>query len=105
MRTPTAKKAARSLSLDLAIADEAYAHTTMGLAGAIRNTLLTRPLAQFFLTSNAGDETSALWRHYTDLGRASVLDPTATMGGSPQPEEEVKQKQRPTGARGFGLSR
>jgi len=77
--TPTAKKAARSLSLDLAIADEAYAHTTMGLAGAIRNTLLTRPLAQFYLTSNAGDETSMLWRHYTDLGRASVDDPAATI--------------------------
>lgn len=77
--TPTAKKAARSLSLDLAIADEAYAHTSMGLAGAIRNTLLTRPLAQFFLVSNAGDETSALWRHYTDLGRASVDDPGATI--------------------------
>lgn len=78
--TPTAKKAARSLSLDLAIADEAYSHTTMGLAGAIRNTLLTRPLAQFYITSNAGDETSALWRHYTDLGRASVDDPDATIG-------------------------
>jgi hypothetical protein len=77
--TPTSKKAARSLSLDLAVADEAYAHTTMGLAGAIRNTLLTRPLAQFYLTSNAGDETSALWRHYTDLGRASVEDPDATI--------------------------
>lgn len=77
--TPTAKKAARSLSLDLAIADEAYSHTSMGLAGAIRNTLLTRPLAQFFLTSNAGDETSVLWRHYTDLGRAAVDDPAATI--------------------------
>lgn len=77
--TPSAKKAARSLSLDLAIADEAYAHTTMGLAGAIRNTLLTRPLAQFYLTSNAGDETSLLWRHYTDLGRASITDPDATI--------------------------
>lgn len=77
--TPTAKKAARSLSLDLAIADEAYAHTSMGLAGAIRNTLLTRPLAQFYLVSNAGDETSVLWRHYTDLGRASVDDPNATI--------------------------
>lgn len=77
--TPTAKKAARSLSLDLAIADEAYAHTSMGLAGAIRNTLLTRPLAQFYLTSNAGDETSALWRHYTDLGRASIEDLAATI--------------------------
>jgi len=77
--TPTAKKAARSLSLDLAIADEAYAHVSMGLAGAIRNTLLTRPLAQFYLVSNAGDETSVLWRHYTDLGRASIGDPDATI--------------------------
>jgi hypothetical protein len=77
--TPTAKKAARSLSLDLAIADEAYSHTSMGLAGAIRNTLLTRPLAQFYLTSNAGDETSVLWRHYTDLGRAATDDPAATV--------------------------
>lgn len=77
--TPTAKKAARSLSLDLAIADEAYSHASMGLAGAIRNTLLTRPNAQFYLVSNAGDETSVLWRHYTDLGRASVDDPNATI--------------------------
>ena len=77
--TPTAKKAARSLSLDLAIADEAYSHISMGLAGAIRNTLLTRALAQFYLVSNAGDETSVLWRHYTDLGRAAVNDPKATI--------------------------
>lgn len=77
--TPTSKKAARSLSLDLAIVDEAYAHQSMGLIGALRNTLLTRPLAQIYLVSNAGDETSVLWRHYTDLGRASIDDPLTTM--------------------------
>ena len=41
-------------------------------------------------------------------GRDDVFlkgSPTATMGGSPQPEKEVKHKQGSTGGRGFGLSR
>ena len=77
--TPTSKKAGRSLSIDLAIIDEAYAHESMGVVKAINPTLITRPMAQMWLLSNAGDEDSLLWWHYTELGRASVDDPDSTI--------------------------
>lgn len=77
--TPTSKKAGRSLSIDLAIIDEAYAHDSMGVIDALEPTLITRPMAQLWLLSNAGDEDSVLWWHYTELGRASVDDPDSTM--------------------------
>ena len=68
--TPTSKKAGRSLSLDLAIIDEAHAHDTMGVVKAIEPTLITRPTAQLWLLSNAGDADSLLWWHYTADGSA-----------------------------------
>lgn len=77
--TPTSKKAGRSLSLDLAIIDEAYAHETMGVVKAIEPTLITRPMAQLWLLSNAGDADSLLWWHYTELGRQMVDNPDASM--------------------------
>lgn len=77
--TPTSKKAGRSLSLDLAIIDEAYAHDTMGVVKALEPTLITRPMAQLWLLSNAGDADSALWWHYTELGRSMCDDPDASV--------------------------
>ena len=77
--TPSSKKAGRSLSIDLAIIDEAYAHDSMGVIKAINPTLITRPMAQMWLLSNAGDEDSVLWWYYTELGRASVDDEDSTI--------------------------
>jgi hypothetical protein len=77
--TPSAKKAGRSLSLDLAVIDEAYAHETMGVVSALNPTMITRKHAQLWVLSNAGDETSVLWRHYTDLGRGEVDKPDSTV--------------------------
>ena len=77
--TPSSKKAGRSLSLDLAIIDEAYSHADMGVVKAINPTLITRPMAQLWILSNAGDADSGLWWHYTELGRRLATDPEASM--------------------------
>lgn len=77
--TPTTKKAGRSLSIDLAIIDEAYSHDSMGVVRALNPTLITRPLAQLWIVSNAGDEHSAMWWHYTELGRRMVDVPDASL--------------------------
>jgi Phage Terminase len=77
--TPTSKKAARSLSIDLAVIDEAHAHEDMGVVGAIQPAMAARPHAQIWLLSNAGNIRSGLWRHYTDVGRLEVDNPASTM--------------------------
>jgi hypothetical protein len=77
--TPTAEKAGRSISIDLAIIDEAFAQPDMGLVGAISPTMAARPYAQLWILSNAGNSASALWRHYTDLGQALTDDEMATL--------------------------
>ena len=77
--TPTSKKAGRSLSIDLAIIDEAYSHNDMGVVKALNPTLITRPKAQLWIVSNAGDSDSALWWHYTELGRRMVDVPDSTL--------------------------
>lgn len=77
--TPSTKKAARSLSVDLAVIDEAHSHPDMGVVAALQPTMAARPHAQIWLLSNAGNEDSGLWRHYTDLGRLEVDNPASTM--------------------------
>lgn len=77
--TPSSKKAGRSLSIDLAVIDEAYSHDTSGVVGALEPTMITRPLAQLWILSNAGDENSELWWHYTQLGRSAVSDPDSSL--------------------------
>jgi hypothetical protein len=77
--TPSARKAGRSLSIDLAIIDEAHAHEDMGVVSAIQPAMAARAHAQIWLLSNAGDFRSGLWRHYTDLGRLEVNNPASTM--------------------------
>ena len=77
--TPTTKKAGRSLSIDLAIIDEAYSHNDMGVVRALNPTLITRPMAQLWIVSNAGDADSEMWWHYTELGRRVVDDPKSSL--------------------------
>jgi hypothetical protein len=77
--TPSPKKAARSLSIDLAIIDEAHAHETLGVVSAIQPAMAARSHAQLWMLSNAGDFRSGLWRHYTDIGRLEVDNPASTI--------------------------
>jgi hypothetical protein len=71
--------AGRSLSLDLAVIDEAYAQRSMELIGALTPTMVTKPSAQLWVLSNAGTFASVLWRHYTEVGREAAADPGARL--------------------------
>jgi phage terminase large subunit-like protein len=77
--TPSKRKAARSLTIDLAVIDEAHAHQSMDIVSAIQPTMAARASAQLWLLSNAGDFDSGLWNHYTDLGRLEVNNPASSM--------------------------
>jgi phage terminase large subunit-like protein len=77
--TPKKEKAGRSMSIDLAVIDEAFAQRDMGLIGAIQPTMAAKPHAQLWVLSNAGTFESVLWRHYTDLGRSLVDNPMSSM--------------------------
>lgn len=77
--TPDERKAARSLTLDLGVIDEAFAQESMGLVGALGPTMAARPHAQLWVLSNAGTFRSVLWRHDTDTGRAQVGNPLASL--------------------------
>jgi hypothetical protein len=77
--TPSSKKAGRSLSIDLAIIDEAHAHNDMSVVSAIAPAMAAKAHAQIWLLSNAGDSASGLWRHYTDVGRLEVDNDASTM--------------------------
>lgn len=77
--TPTGQKAGRSLSIDLAVLDEAHAHNSMDVVGAISPAMAAKPHAQIWLLSNAGNSNSKLWKHYTDLGRMEISNPASTM--------------------------
>jgi hypothetical protein len=95
--TPSARKAGRSLSIDLAIIDEAHAQEDMGVVSAIQPAMAARPYAQIWLLSNAGDSRSGLWRHYTDVGRIEVDNPASTMAWfeyAPLEPESVDQYDR-----------
>ena len=73
------EKAGRSMSIDLAIIDEAAQQPDFALVGALGPTTLTRPQAQTYILSNAGTFESVMWKHYTDTGRASVDNPASTL--------------------------
>lgn len=84
--TPSAKaqqgkraNAGRSLSIDLAVLDEAHAHETTAIVDALKPAMAARAAAQIWLLSNAGDANSGLWRHYTELGRTLAGDPNSPM--------------------------
>jgi len=67
--------AGRSLTVDLAVIDEAYSQQSLALIGGLSSTMVTRPSAQLWILSNAGTFTSVLFRHYTEVGRAATTDP------------------------------
>lgn len=73
------EKAGRSLSVDLAVVDEAFVHRDMGIVGALGGTMGARSHAQLWVLSNAGTAESHLFRHYTETGRAQVASPTSPM--------------------------
>lgn len=73
------ERAARSMSVDLGVIDEAFAHRTMDVVGAIGGTMAARSHAQLWVTSNAGTSNSVLFRHYTTTGRAQIENPVAPM--------------------------
>ena len=73
------ENAARSLSVDLGIVDEAYAQRSLDVVGAIGGTMGARSHAQLWIVSNAGTFESRLFRHYTETGRAQVENPAAPM--------------------------
>lgn len=73
------EKAGRSLSIDLAVIDEAFAHRTMAVVGALGGTMAARTHAQLWVLSNAGTRDSKLFRHYTETGRAQVANPASPM--------------------------
>ena len=77
--TPSGKKTGRSLSIDLAVVDEAHAHESMEVIGAIQPAMAAKPHAQIWILSNAGNSRSGLWRHYTDVGRLEVENSASTM--------------------------
>jgi Phage Terminase len=68
------ERAGRGLTVDLAVIDEAFAQQSMQLAGAVSGAMSARRAAQLWLLSNAGTHKSVLWRHYTEIGRASIGD-------------------------------
>lgn len=95
--TPSGRKAGRSLSIDLAIVDEAHAHENLGVVSAIQPAMAAKKLAQLWLLSNAGDSRSGLWRHYTDVGRLEVDNPASTMAWfewSPSDPDNTEQYDR-----------
>jgi phage terminase large subunit-like protein len=94
--TPSRKKAGRSLSIDLAIVDEAHSHPDLDVVSAIQPAMSARPYAQLWLLSNAGDWRSGLWRHYTEVGRHEAENPSSPMCWieySADPEADVMDEQ------------
>ena len=69
--------AARSLTIDLAVIDEAYSQRSMAIIGGLTPTMITRPSAQLWILSNAGTYASTLFRHYTEVGRSAIADSRA----------------------------
>lgn len=69
------EKAGRSLSIDLAVVDESWAHETDVVLGAMGGAMSARRFAQIWLLSNAGTYRSRLWRRMTDTGREATGDP------------------------------
>jgi hypothetical protein len=68
-------KAGRGRSLDLAVVDEA-ALLPFAVIDSLGPTQAARPDPQLWVTSNAGDESSLMFWHYTELGRdAAAMDP------------------------------
>lgn len=77
---PPTRDALHGKQGDLVIIDEAWAHDAergADLRQAVRPTMATRPGAQLWIVSTAGDDTSTYLDGYIDAARASLGDPTA----------------------------
>lgn len=61
------RKGSRGLTCDLVVIDEAL-HIGMDVVAALQPTMATRPNAQFWILSNAGDSDSVMLAHYRNLG-------------------------------------
>lgn len=61
------RKGARGLTIDLVVIDEALTHS-MEVIAALQPTMATKPNAQLWILSNAGDSNSTMLAHYRNLG-------------------------------------
>jgi hypothetical protein len=77
--TPSRKKAGRSLSLDLAVIDEAQAHESMAVVSALQPTMAAKLHAQLWILGCAGELTSELLNHYVKIGRLEVDNPASSL--------------------------
>lgn len=81
------RKGARGKRSDLIIMDELREQQTWDGWGAISKTMMARPNAQLWATSNAGDASSVVLNHLRRLGHATAGDPDGICNGDS--EEEV----------------
>jgi hypothetical protein len=68
----TTKKSGHGKSLDLAIADEAFAQIDNRLEQAFRPPMITREQPQMWIISTAGDDSSVWLREHIERGRQAV---------------------------------
>ena len=64
--TPS-RKGSRGMTTDLVVVDEAL-HIDMDVIAAVQPTMATKPNAQLWILSNAGDANSTMLNHYRGLG-------------------------------------
>ncbi len=88
--TPTA---GHGLTLDLVMLDEAFAHKDDAPETAFVPTMSTRPFAQLWNVSSAGDQSSTYLRRKVDAGRAGVA--TGKIEGSAYFEWSVPEDEDP----------
>ena len=77
---PPKRDALHSKQTDVAFVDEAWAHdaaTGADIRQAIRPTMATRRGAQLWIVSTMGDDSSAFFDDYVEMGRAAVGNPNS----------------------------
>jgi phage terminase large subunit-like protein len=77
----SAETAGHGETIDLAVVDEAWVHTSAALEQALRPAMLTRPAGQLWAMSTAGTARSVWWRQKLDAARTSA-ELGVTDGGS-----------------------
>jgi len=69
---PTKSDSSHGEVLDFAVLDEGFAQTDDSVEGAWRPAAITRPMAQLWFPSTAGDATSTWYRGKVETGRAAA---------------------------------
>jgi len=69
---PTKSDSSHGEVLDFGVLDEGFAQTDDAVEGAWRPATITRPMAQLWFPSTAGDATSTWYRGKVDVGRAAA---------------------------------